>query len=206
MTDATHDAADQIISLYDRHALAWDQQRSRHLFERGWLERFQAMLPAGGSVLDLGCGMAEPIARALIENGCRVTGVDAAPAMIALCQDRFPGQDWRLADMRHLSLDSRFDGILAWDSFFHLRGDDQRRMFPIFRAHAKPGAALMFTSGPADGVANGSFQGETLYHASLAPAAYRALLAANGFTVVLTIAEDPDCTGHTVWLARHGPS
>ena len=50
--------------------------------------------------------------------------------------------------MRKLALQRKFSGILAWDSFFHLCHDDQRRMFPVFRAHAAPKAALMFTSGP----------------------------------------------------------
>ena len=60
----------------------------------------------------------------------------------------------------------------------------------------------MFTSGPEHGEALGIFESEVLYHASLSPEEYRALLAENGFAVVRTIANDPDCTGHTVWLAR----
>jgi hypothetical protein len=80
-----------------------------------------------------------------------------------------------------LALQRTFSGILAWDSFFHLCHDDQRRMFPVFRAHAAPNAALMFTSGPAHGEAIGSFGGEPLYHASLDPAEYRSLLDRNGF-------------------------
>ena len=75
-------------------------------------------------------------------------------------------------------------------------------MFPIFRKHAAPEAALMFTSGPSHGEAIGSFQGEALYHASLAPEEYERLLAANGFDVVDHVAEDQSCGGHTVWLAR----
>jgi hypothetical protein len=122
--------------------------------------------------------------------------------MIALCRQRFPAQDWIVADMRHLSLDSRFDGVLAWDSFFHLRATDQEAMFPLVRAHAAAGAALMFTSGPARGIALGTWQGQPLFHASLAPSDYRGLLAANGFHVVRMAAEDPACGGHTVWLAR----
>lgn len=101
-----------------------------------------------------------------------------------------------------LSLGRRFSGILAWDSFFHLTHEDQRRMFPIFRDHARPGAVLMFTSGPSDGEAIGAFGGDALYHASLSEDEYQALLAANGFTVVKRVAEDPDCGGHTVSPAR----
>ena len=75
-------------------------------------------------------------------------------------------------------------------------------MFPIFREHAAPSAALLFTSGPRHGEAIGTFHGEPLYHGSLATAEYRRLLDDNGFVVIANVAEDPDCGGHTVWLAR----
>lgn len=195
--------SDRIIGLYERHARAFDQDRYRGLFEKGWLERFRALAPNGGSVLDLGCGMGEPIARYLIEAGYALTGVDSSPSMIALCRERFPAQTWHVADMRGLALTQTFGGIIAWDSFFHLTPDDQRRMFPVFRFHAAPGAALMFTSGPVHGEALGEYQDEPLYHASLDPAEYRALLAQNGFAVEGHIANDADCGGHTVWLARY---
>jgi len=195
-----------IIGLYERHAAAFDAQRGKQLFERGWLDRFAARLPPGGTVLDLGCGSGEPIARHLLAAGLRVTGVDSAPSLIAMCRSRFPDQDWQVADMRGLALGRRFGGILAWDSFFHLDHEDQRRMFPVFRDHAADGAALMFTSGPAHGVALGRFEGEALFHSSLDPAEYRALLEANGFRLVAHRAEDPDCGGHTIWLSQAATS
>src|SRR5271154_6000664 len=104
--------------------------------------------------------------------------------------------------MRTLSLKRVFPGILAWDSFFHLNHDDQRRMFPIFHAHAAPRAALMFTSGPAHGEAIGQIEGEPLYHASLDPTEYQQLLDSHRFDVVATVPEDPSCRGRTVWLAQ----
>ena len=51
---------------------------------------------------------------------CRVTGVDAASAMITMCAERFPENEWLVADMRTLALNRTFNGIIAWDSFFHL--------------------------------------------------------------------------------------
>jgi 2-polyprenyl-3-methyl-5-hydroxy-6-metoxy-1,4-benzoquinol methylase len=194
--------AERIIALYERHADAWDSQRSRTLFEKAWLDRFADLLPVNGSVLDIGCGMGEPIAGYLSERGFRITGVDSSPGMISTARERMPTASWHVADMRSLALDRRFDGILAWDSFFHLTRDDQRAMFRTFEAHAAPTCALMFTSGPADGEAMGTFEGEPLYHASLAPDAYRHLLSGIGFAVVAHVADDPDCGGHTIWLAR----
>lgn len=198
--------ADEIIGLYERHAGAWDGARGRSLVERPWLDRFAALLPPGAAVLDLGCGAGEPIAAHLLAQGFRVCGVDASPTLIGLCRARFPDAEWHVADMRAPRLGGRFDGVIAWDSFFHLAYDDQRRMFGVFAAHATPGAALLFTSGPAHGEAVGAFQGEALYHASLDAAEYRALLAEHGFGVVKHVVEDPDCGGHTIWLARRGPS
>jgi SAM-dependent methyltransferase len=194
--------ADRIIDLYQRRAREWDEARGRSLFERGWLDRFTALLLPGGSVLDIGCGSGEPIAHHLIDQEFVVTGVDSAPAMIDLCRSRFPSSAWLVADMRQLALGRRFDGLLAWDSFFHLRPEDQRGMFPIFGAHAAAGAALMFTSGHSCGEAIGTFHGEPLYHGSLDPAEYCALLEAQGFEVVAHVADDPTCGGHTIWLAQ----
>nr|WP_256476298.1 class I SAM-dependent methyltransferase [Siccirubricoccus soli] len=188
--------------MYERHAALFAAERSTALFERGWLDRFLALLPERPAVLDIGCGTGVPIARHLMAAGCAVTGVDSSPRMIGLAQGNLPAGEWQVADMRTLALGRRFHGILAWDSFFHLGQASQRAMFPVFRAHAVPGAALIFTSGPAQGEALGRFGGEVLYHASLAPEEYRALLAAEGFRVVAHRAEDPECGGHTVWLAQ----
>ena len=195
-------ASEAIVGVYERHAQAFDARRGRTLFEKPWLDRFASLLSPGARILDLGCGTGEPIAHYLAGKGFSLTGVDSAPSMIALCRARLPDQDWIVADMRTLALGRGFDGILAWDSFFHLAFDDQRRMFEIFREHSAPGAALLFTSGPAYGEAIGSFEGEPLYHASLAPSEYESLLSAHGFQVAKHVAEDPDCGGHTIWLAR----
>jgi SAM-dependent methyltransferase len=190
--------------LYERHAAAYDRDRGRYLQERAWLDRFLAHVPERGTILDVGCGMGEPLARYFIDRGFAVFGVDASPAMIALCRARFPESEWLVADMRSLELSRRFDGILAWDSTFHLCGDDQRAMIPRFAAHAAEGAPLLFTSGTEDGERIGSYQGEPLYHASLAPEEYSRLMAATGFTVRSFVAEDLECGGHTVWLATFG--
>lgn len=195
-------SSEQTIDLYERHARKWDAARGRSLFERPWLDLFESYLPQGAAILDIGCGSGEPIAAHLVEKGFKLTGVDSSATMISLCRTRFPVHRWVVADMRTLSLARRFEGIIAWDSFFHLAYEDQRRMFPVFRDHAGPGAVLMFTSGPSHGEAIGAFEGEPLYHASLSEAEYQSLLAAHGFRIVKRVAEDPNCGGHTVLLAQ----
>ena len=199
-------SSEDIISLYERRARDWVGDRSRQpkFIEKGWLDRFLAMVPAGGTILDLGCGPGKPLAAYLLAQDFDVCGVDSSPTMIALARADFPSRQWIVGDMRTISLGKRFAGVMAWDSFFHLSFDDQRLMFPVFRNHAAVGAPLLFTSGPRHGEAIGNFRGEPLYHASLAPDEYRSLLAANQFSVVSEKMEDPECGGHSVWLARRG--
>jgi hypothetical protein len=62
----------------------------------------------------------------------------------------------------------------------------------------------MFTSGPDASEAIGSVEGRAVYHASLSPVDYAGLLEAEGLAVRAFVAEDPDCDGHSVWLAREG--
>src|SRR5262245_40863993 len=112
------------------------------------MTRFIGKLGNGATVLDLGCGSGRPVAQHMAELGLHVTGVDSSPSMISFCRERLPDKEWIVADMRQLALGRRFDGILAWDRFFHLNHDDQRRMFPIFADHAAAGALLMFNTGP----------------------------------------------------------
>ena len=193
-----------IIDLYERYADAYDRDRGGSLAgERAWLDRFLSHVRAGGTILDLGCGSGKPIGRYLIENGYRVVGVDSSPSLIEMCRARFRDSEWIVADMRDLDLGRRFDGIIAWDSFFHLGMDDQRAQLARFARHSQSGAPLMFTSGPAEGEAIGSYRGEPLYHASLGPVEYERLLATHRYAVQAHVAEDPSCGGHTVWLATY---
>ena len=70
------------------------------------------LLPAGATVLDLGCGtgrLAEPLA----ELGHRVTGVDNEPAMLAALR-RATGVH---ADVIRLDLGRRFDAVLLMSHF-----------------------------------------------------------------------------------------
>ncbi len=196
--------ADRIIDLYERHARAWDaDRRSAEWLEKPWHDRFLAALQPAASILDLGCGSGSPVAQHLVEHGFRVTGVDSSPTLIALARQRLPGQQWLVADMRSLQLGQHFDGILAWDSYFHLPHGDQRRMFGVFAAHAAPSAILMFNTGSTHGEAIGEYRGDPLFHASLSTEEYRDLLRGIGFDVLAHVVDDwQNAGGRAVWLAQ----
>ena len=153
-------------------------------------------------MLDLGCGSGDPIGRYLLSKGCELTGVDASPELIDIATKNVNCGHWIVSDMRCLQLASKFDGILAWNSTFHLTPDDQRQMFSVFERHAATSAFLMFTSGPRYGDSIGEFEGEALYHASLDHDEYRSLLEKHNFEVIDCMVEDPECGLSTIWVAR----
>ncbi|THD50022.1 MAG: class I SAM-dependent methyltransferase [Bradyrhizobium sp.] len=200
------DMADCIIDHYERHARDWDADRNLHVSpwnDKPWHDRFVAALPRAASVLDLGCGSGAPVAKYMAECGLRVTGVDSSQTLISLCRQRLPNHEWLVDDMRSLRLSRRFDGVLAWDSVFHLAPDDQRRMFDVFARHLAPSAVLIFNSGPDYGEGVGEYQGDPLYHASLSPDEYAALLSGIDFEVIAHVVEDwENGGGRTVWLSR----
>jgi trans-aconitate methyltransferase len=195
--------ANRIIEHYEKRAAAWDHDRQNSYWnDKVWHDRFIDRLGSGATVLDLGCGSGRPVARHMVERGLHVTGVDSSPKMISFCRDRLPDQEWIVADMRQLALGRPFDGIVAWDSFFHLDYDAQRRMFVVFANHSAVGTVLMFNTGPQHGEVVGDYKGEPLYHASLSPAEYEALLARFGFRVILHTANDAEAGGRTIWLCQ----
>ena len=197
------DAASRIVTHYERHAASWDaDRRAGAWIDKPYIERFLGFLPRHASVLDLGCGGGAPVALHMATHGFQVTGVDSSPTLISLCRARMPDQAWLVADMRSLALGRQFHGILAWDSFFHLNHDDQRRMFQIFAAHATAGGILMFNAGFSQGEALGSYRGDPVYHASLDHSEYEELLAGIGFELIEHATHDPAKGGRIFWLAR----
>ena len=190
---------------YERQAQTFDAQRGRSPFEAAWLDRFAAHLPPKARVLDLGCGAGEPIAQWLIAKGYDVTGLDFSTNMLAIARARWPEGDWREGDMRDLDEVAAWDGIIGWNSLFHLSAEDQRACLPRLARALTPTGALMLSVGHSHGEVAGTVGDEQVYHASLSPAEYANLLDANDMQLRGFIAEDETCNNHTVLLARRTP-
>ncbi len=197
----------KICESYNKIGEWFDQNRSKNLIEKEYLDLIVKAIPTSSSILDLGCGAGDPIAKFFIEKGYDLTGIDGSEKMMDLFLKKFPpakfpNANFIFADMRKIKLRQKFDAIIAWDSFFHLTQDDQRKMFEIFESQIKPSGILLFTSGPEAGEIWSDNNGENLYHASLSKKEYQELFKKFGFEVVRYKEEDPNCQGHTVWMGR----
>ena len=106
---------------------------------------------AGPRLLELACGTGRlvlPLARA----GSRVVGLDASPAMLAICGGKLAGEEpearrrVRLVegDMRGFRLDEEFDlAVVAVKSFGYLQSpEDQLAALRSIARHLRPGGLL----------------------------------------------------------------
>ena len=80
--------------------------------------RFLRHLPAGGSVLDAGCGSGRD-SLAFLRAGFEVTMLDASPAMCR-CAERLTGLRALCMPFGEISFESRFDGVWACASLLHV--------------------------------------------------------------------------------------
>lgn len=194
--------ASRTREVYEENGTAWDQQRPRHLLERKWLDRFLGLLPTSSSILDAGCGAGEPFIPYFLSHGHEVEGLDFAESMLEIARSRFPELAFHAADMSDFELGRKFDGIIAWNSFFHLTREAQRKALARFSHHLNDNGALMLTVGPGNGEVVGHVNGAEVYHASLAPDDYRDELKDLGIKVVDFVFEDEDCYQQTVLIGR----
>ena len=197
----TSNNKDNVYKLYDKMFNWYDEHRSRDLFEKPYLDLAISYLKPEAKILDLGCGMGEPIGKYFIDKGYQLTGIDGSSKLIDLAKNRFPQAEFMVGDMRKVSLKEKFDLVIAWNSFFHLSKDDQRLMFKIFEEHLNSGGILMFTSGPSEGEVWSDNGGEMLYHASLSPEEYKKLLTEHHFELIKNALDDEG--GACVWVARN---
>ena len=110
----------------------------RRLPAQGEPELIHATIPAGASVLDLGCS-AGRIAGPLVRLGHAVTGIDDGPAMIAALPD---GVDGVVADARSIRLGRRFDAVLLVSHLVNLP-DDGVAFARTAAAHLRPGGVVI---------------------------------------------------------------
>lgn len=193
----------KVYESYEKISDWFDTHRSRELFEKPYLDIIISYLKDGAEILDLGCGMGEPIAKYFVDKGFQLTGIDDSKKMIEIAKKRLPQGTFFVGDMRECDLNKKFDCIIAWHSLFHLSQDDQRRMFKIFEKHIENGGILLFTSGPDAGEIWSDNGGISLYHASLSITAYKELLTNHDFELIKNVVEDEECGGATVWVARY---
>ncbi len=107
-------------------------------------------VPAGGSVLELGCGVGLPTARILAQR-FQVTGVDLSARHIALARQNVPDATFLQADMTALSFpQASFDAVVGFYSIIHVPREEQPGLLRDIAGWLKPGGLFVAAMGTSD--------------------------------------------------------
>jgi SAM-dependent methyltransferase len=100
--------------------------------------------PTARSVLDVACGTGAH-ARALLDAGFQVVGVDLEPAFVAMARTRCPEGEFHVADMTAFRLPARFDAVMClFGSIGYARTERALgAAIARMRAHLQPGGVLV---------------------------------------------------------------
>jgi SAM-dependent methyltransferase len=118
-------------------------------------ERFLALVPAGGHILDAGCGPGRD-ALAFLRRGYRVTAIDAS-AELARLAAALLGQPVEVRRFQDLDYEESFDGIWACASLLHVPRGELDEVFRRLTRALRPGGVwyMSFKWGEAEEVRGG---------------------------------------------------
>lgn len=176
---------------YDRIADQWDRVRSGRPVDH-CVEEFAGLLPEGGAVLDIGCGTGKPIGAYLLSRGFRLTAMDISSKMLNYARANLPGSQLVLSDFLDFdesASEGSFDGILAFDSLFHVEGSRQRKIYPKVSRLLKKGGYFLFTGGLSSRTdqaetITGTMFGRTFTYGALSAEELREALQESGLSLV----------------------
>ncbi|MDK3020239.1 class I SAM-dependent methyltransferase [Pseudodonghicola flavimaris] len=130
----------ETIAIYDARATDYAAQNEDYVRRDPQLATFIAACPAGGHVLDLGCGPGTSSAL-LAEAGLKVLATDASAGMVELA-GQHPGVTARQATFDEIEGEDLYDGIWASFCLLHAPRADFPRHLAALRRALKPGGSF----------------------------------------------------------------
>ena len=112
-----------------------------------WLEQ----LPAGGHIMDAGCGHGDPVTGYMLAKGFQVTGSDLSPKMLQRARQQFPQAQFVQQTITQINDTAAYDGICSFNSMLYLDLIDFLNGINRMHRALKPGGQLFlygFDAGP----------------------------------------------------------
>jgi SAM-dependent methyltransferase len=145
---AAEDPKDIVRRGYDVVSARYDQEYGGESKYQPWLSELRDRIPAGGTVLDLGCGSGLPVARDLTAAGLHVTGVDISAVQIRRARELVPQARFVRADLAAICFSpASFDAVVLLFALIHLPLGDQPAVLGKIATWLRPGGLLVATTG-----------------------------------------------------------
>jgi len=142
------DPKDIVRRGYDAASVSYDREYGGATKYQAWLSELREAIPAGGAVLDLGCGSGLPVALNLSEAGLAITGVDISDVQISRARELVPRARFIRADVTTLEfVPQTFDAVVAFYSMIHIPVDEQLPLLNMVATWLKPSGIFVATIG-----------------------------------------------------------
>ncbi len=132
--DVVRDHFDHIAGSYDR----WKEKSG--YYYRLLAEIYRERVPAGASLLEIGCGTGTLLAALSPAQGL---GIDISPRMVEIAAVKHPSLSFRVADAEKFDPGETFDFVIVPDVVEHL--PDPGAMFRSTRKACHPGTRVIVT-------------------------------------------------------------
>ncbi|MGH2585202.1 MAG: class I SAM-dependent methyltransferase [Dehalococcoidia bacterium] len=196
-------SSDIVRDGYNRAAERYARQRDQ-FNSLPYLERLVARLRSGATVLDIGCGAGMPVDRYLVNQGCRVLGVDLSEKQIELARANVPEAAYAVRDMTALAAgEYTVDAVVSFYAVFHTPREGHAALFRMFRGFLPEGGLLLVTMGASDWEGTEEdFHGARMYWSHYGSETNRRLIEVAGFTILLDEIDGSGGERHQVVLAE----
>ena len=199
------DAAAVVRDGYDRIGAGYHARSADKPLRIEFTERLRDRLPAGSTVLELGCGPGDPTARLLSERH-RVVAVDLSPGQLALARRHAPAAALVEADMTRLAVrPGSVDAIASFFAFGHLPSAAHAPLLGSFGRWLRPGGVFVGNAPLTPGEDVDEWLGVPMFFGGIGVDATLAALRDGGL-VVESAAELSDEPGETfLWIVASRP-
>ena len=190
----------EIGKRYDKIANHFECKRSLTT-GLDYIDRFFSLLSSKSknyTVLDIGCGTGIPLTKYLISNGAEVTGLDISIEMLKKAKKKMPNGNFIRADITKFEINTKYDGILAWDSLFHIPIKNQEKTIKKIIGLLKKKGIFIFTTGEEYGELVSEMFGQQFYYSSLSNSKYEDILLESNCQIIINELDDPSSKGHRV--------
>lgn len=195
---ASRMSPDDLGKQYNQIVDKYEQTRSTSTFGMKYLDRFISFLPVAPIVLDIGCGPGVPITQQLVAKGAKVLALDISERMLERARINVPDAAYEQADITQWTASTRFDGIIAWDSLFHLPLQSQLPTLQKILSWLNPEGIALFTAGGQRGEIVSEMFGKEFYYSSLSSTEYKDIIKKAACRLLFDEIDDPDSHGHRV--------
>jgi SAM-dependent methyltransferase len=136
---------ESLSAYFDGLADRWDRYRGRNeYYHRTQRALFRSFVPAGVSVLEVGCATGDLLGNLEPAFGM---GIDLSPRMVARARAKYPHLEFRVADAVFFETAARFDRIVMNNVLEYI--EDIQRLFENCRRFLSPrGRILISTLNP----------------------------------------------------------